>query len=547
MVTSNVDRKLGEVLVKRRLLSRDDLESHLATVSRTGEALPNVLLAAGGVEQVDLLRVVSEQVGVGFVDLGAPDAPVPEADALHTVPQTLAEELGVLPLRLETDGTLVVAIDNPLDDDRRRVLGQAIDGEIQMMLAPRPSLRRAILHAYDSLDGLSRAPGVPVTGSSGPGDVRGGEQTRGGSEEGDDGDDDERISVTDLLLRLLKRKGSDLHLSVGAPPMLRIDGSLVPLDDVGTLGPYQLRKMIYAILTGRQREELEENLELDLSFPMKDVGRFRVNVFFQRDSIGAVLRAIPNQIVPLSDLGIPPIVEGFAQLQHGLVLVTGPAGCGKSTTLASIVDLINTSRACHIITLEDPIEFTHHHKRSVVNQREIGSDTRSFSIALRHALRQDPDVIQVGEMRDLETISTAITAAETGHFILATLHTQDAPQSVERMIDVFPSQQQRQVRVQLANSLQAVVSQQLLPRADGTGRAAAVEVMVATPAIRNLIREGKVHQITTAMQSGGKFGMETMDDSLARLVRTGKVAYEVAYEHAHDPEGFESLTKRRAR
>jgi twitching motility protein PilT len=280
---------------------------------------------------------------------------------------------------------------------------------------------------------------------------------------------------------------------------------------------------------------------------MKDVGRFRVNVFFQRDSIGAVLRAIPNQIVPLSDLGIPPIVEGFAQLQRGLVLVTGPAGSGKSTTLASIVDLINTSRACHIITLEDPIEFTHHHKRSVVNQREIGSDTRSFSIALRHALRQDPDVIQVGEMRDLETMSTAITAAETGHLILTTLHTQDAPQSVERMIDVFPSQQQRQVRVQLANSLQAVVSQQLLPRADGAGRVAAVEVMVATPAIRNLIREGKVHQITTAMQSGGKFGMETMDDSLAQLVRTGKIAHEVGFEHAHDLEGFESLVRRRAR
>ncbi len=543
MVTSNVDRRLGELLVERRLLSRDDLKSLLATVGRTGEALPHALLSAGGVEQADLLRAVSEQIGIGFIDLGAPDVPEPEPRALRTIPRALAEALGVLPLRLEVDGTVVVATDNPLDENRMRALDEALNGAVQPALAARAALQQAITRAYDALAEPARGPGVPLTEAR---DVDS-EADPGQRRRADDPQDEVKPSVGELLLTLTERKGSDLHLSVGSPPMMRIDGSLIPIEECGKLGPSQLRKMIYAILTGRQREELEENLELDLSFPMRGIGRFRANVFFQRDSIGAVLRAIPNQIVPLDELGIPPIVAGFAQLRRGLVLVTGPTGSGKSTTLASIIDLINTSRACHIITLEDPIEFTHRHKTSVVNQREIGSDTRSFSSALRHALRQDPDVILVGEMRDLETISTAITAAETGHLILATLHTQDAPQSVERMIDVFPSHQQRQVRVQLANSLQAVVSQQLLPRADGKGRVAAVEVMVATSAIRNLIREGKVHQIRTAMQSGGKFGMETMDGCLAQLVKTGKVDYETAFEHSRDPDGFEILAGRRKR
>ncbi len=543
MVTTNVDRKLGELLVERRLLSRDDLESHLATVGSTGEALPHVLLAAGGVEQSDLLRVVSDQIGVGFVDLGASDVPEPEPRALHAIPRALAEELTVLPLRLEVDGTMVVATDNPLDEKRLEALRTVLNGEVQAQLAERSALQKAIGRAYDALTVPDRKPEVPSTEGAGsapeaPEDAR-------RSLNGPDGES--RLTVADLLATLAERKGSDLHLSVGSPPMMRIDGELQPLEECGKLNPSQLRKMIYAILTGRQREELEENLELDLSFPMRGIGRFRANVFFQRDSIGAVLRAIPNQIVPLDELGIPPIVAGFAQLRRGLVLVTGPTGSGKSTTLASIIDLINTSRSCHIMTLEDPIEFTHRHKNSMVNQREIGSDTRSFSAALRHALRQDPDVILLGEMRDLETISTAITAAETGHLILATLHTQDAPQSVERMIDVFPSHQQRQVRVQLANSLQAVVSQQLLPRADGKGRVAAVEVMIATGAIRNLIREGKVHQIRTAMQSGGRFGMETMDGSLAQLVKTGAIDYETAFEHARDPDGFEIMTGRRKR
>jgi twitching motility protein PilT len=255
------------------------------------------------------------------------------------------------------------------------------------------------------------------------------------------------------------------------------------------------------------------------------------------------MRAIPNDILPLADLGMPDIVESFAKLPRGLVLVTGPTGSGKSTTLASLIDLVNSTRTAHVMTVEDPIEFMHKHKRSVVNQREVGTDTLGFALALKHALRQDPDVILVGEMRDLETISTAITASETGHLVFATLHTQDAPQSIERMIDVFPSHQQQQVRVQLASSIQAVVSQQLVPTVDGSARVAAVEVMVATPAIRNMIREGKVHQIASAMQAGNKHGMITMDKSLAEYVKLGSVAYEVAVERASDPDEFATLAK----
>ncbi|MFQ5947894.1 MAG: type IV pilus twitching motility protein PilT, partial [Acidimicrobiia bacterium] len=305
--------------------------------------------------------------------------------------------------------------------------------------------------------------------------------------------------------------------------------------------PAPLRAMIYSILTARQKEVLEEDRELDCSHPLPGRGRFRVNVFFQRGSLGAVLRGIPNEIMSLKELGLPEVVAKFASLPRGLVLVTGPAGAGKSTTLASVLDLINTTRHVHVMTVEDPIEFMHRHKKAIINQREVGSDTHSFASALRHVLRQDPDVILVGEMRDQETIATAITAAETGHLVFATLHTQDAAQSIDRIIDVFPSYQQSQVRVQLAGSLQAVISQQLLPVRAGEGRVPAVEVMVAVPAIRNLIREGKVYQIPSAMQAGGKYGMQTMDQALAGLVRDGKVAVEVAAERAINAEEFQAL------
>jgi twitching motility protein PilT len=349
------------------------------------------------------------------------------------------------------------------------------------------------------------------------------------------------LHLNDLLSEMVELGASDLHLSAGLPPCIRVDGQIRAMEGYEALNPSELRRMVYAILTQRQREKFEENLELDTSHPVAGVGRFRLNVFVQRDSVGAVLRAIPYKIVQLDKLGIPAVVGDLAHLPRGLVLVTGPTGSGKSTTLASVIDVVNTSHASHIMTVEDPIEFVHTHKRCVVNQREVGEDTKSFTNALKHVLRQDPDVILVGEMRDLETISTALTAAETGHLVFGTLHTQDAPQSIDRVIDVFPAHQQQQIRVQLASALQAVVTQQLLPRAGGRGRAVACEILIATPGIRNLIREGKTHQIYSAMQGGGKFGMQTMDQSLAQLVKANAITMEIALERSHNEDDLRRL------
>jgi twitching motility protein PilT len=360
---------------------------------------------------------------------------------------------------------------------------------------------------------------------SGPSDVPSGEEAK----------------IHDLLRIVMDRNASDLHLVAGAPPVIRLHGDLVRLENFERLDSAAIRKMVYSILTQRQRERLEDNLELDLSYSLPHKGRFRVNVYYQRDSIGAALRLIPAHIKSLSELGLPPQMEQFAEYPRGLVLVTGPTGSGKSTTLATLIDLINSQKQSHVMTVEDPIEFLHKHKRSVVNQREVGTDTKSFANALRHALRQDPDVILVGEMRDLETISIALTAAETGHLVFATLHTQDAPQSVDRMIDVFPPHQQQQVRVQVAASLQAIVTQQLLPKRDGEGRAVVAEMMIATPAIRNLIREAKTHQIYSAMQAGGRYGMQTMDQALAELVKRGRISFETGLERCHNVEDFKQL------
>ena len=301
---------------------------------------------------------------------------------------------------------------------------------------------------------------------------------------------------------------------------------------------------MYAAITQRQRELFEENLELDFAYSVPGRARFRVNMYRQRDSVGAAFRIIPFEIKRLEDLGVPATVANFASLPRGFVLVTGPTGSGKSTTLASLLDLANRTRKEHIMTCEDPIEFLHRHQQCLVNQREVGEDTHSFSNALKHVLRQDPDIILVGEMRDLETISVALTAAETGHLVYATLHTQDAAQTIDRVIDVFPPHQQQQVRAQLAQSIQGVVCQTLARTVDGRGRVVACEVMVATPAIRNLIREGKTHQIYSAMQAGAKHGMQTMDQHLADLVNKGRITYETGVEKCHHIEDFNRLTGR---
>ena len=343
------------------------------------------------------------------------------------------------------------------------------------------------------------------------------------------------------LEEVVTQGASDLHMTVNAPPMLRINGSLQP---AGSSQPWSREKVvsaIFSILSQEQREIFERELELDFAYTISSDARFRVNIYQQRGSMGGAFRIIPTELKQLKALGVPESVGNFAQLARGLVLVTGPTGSGKSTTLAALIDLVNSTRADHIVTVEDPIEFLHHHKKSIVNQREVGADTHSFAAALKHVLRQDPDVILIGELRDLETISVALTAAETGHLVFATLHTQDAPQTIDRVIDVFPPHQQGQVRAQLAATLQGVICQSLVKRADGKGRAVATEVLVTTSAISNLIREGKTYQIISMMQAGRAQGMHTMDQHLADLVKSGTVTYEAAMEKAHDIDGLDRL------
>lgn len=349
------------------------------------------------------------------------------------------------------------------------------------------------------------------------------------------------MHIDDLLKELVSREGSDLHLRVGEPPVFRIHGKLVRTDYPVI---ERTEDYIYPILNEERRERFERFMELDLSYEIEGVARFRVNCFRQRGNMGAVLRAIPMRIKTIDELMLPAVTKDICMRPRGLCLVTGPTGSGKSTTLAAMVDHINRNRRCHIITIEDPIEFVHEDKLSEVNQREIEIDTQSFAAALKHVMRQNPDVILVGEMRDLETISLAITAAETGHLVFATLHTTDAPQTIDRVIDVFPPEQQNQVRMQLAVTILAVISQTLIPRQDTTGRIAAFEVMVATPAIRTLIREGKTHQIYSDIQAGGEHGMISLDQFLISLLRRRVISYEDALSRSSNPRDFEQLASR---
>jgi twitching motility protein PilT len=348
------------------------------------------------------------------------------------------------------------------------------------------------------------------------------------------------FDFADVLLDVLNLKASDLHLTAGSPPMVRGKGRLRALD-YPVMTPQMTRETIYSILTNDQRKRLENDWQIDFAYSIPGKGRFRVNAYFQRASLGAAFRLIPNEMPELDTLGLPPVLRDFTKKPRGFVLVTGPTGSGKSTTLAAMLDVINKERHEHIMTIEDPIEFLHRHQNCIVNQRELGSDAPSFSLGLKAALRQDPDVILVGEMRDLETIGTALTAAETGHLVFATLHTQDTAQTVDRIVDVFPPAQQHQVRVQLSVSLQGIVTQQLLPTADGQGRVCATEILVPTPAVRNLIREGKTHQIYSALQTGGAHGMQTMDASLADLVRRHKITRELAEARSSSPEELRRL------
>jgi twitching motility protein PilT len=534
-----VSGALGELLVAQGVLDDAALARATSLAAERGTPLGKAIVDLGVATESQIVAAVARQVGLPYADT-SPGAVDPGAAAM--LPRSVARELSALPVAFAGDGSLVVAVADPGNRGAAERVSALTGMPASAALAVKSDLLAAIEHLADpdggAHEGVPSAPpaqaAAPVPSQS---PVAAGEPRLAFEE-------DSLFDLTKALGELVDSGGSDLHLTAGVPPCIRVHGELTPMEGYAVLTPSELQKAIYGILTQRQREQFENELELDLSHSIPGKARFRVNVFRQRDAIGAVIRVIPFGIVPFEKLGLPPQVANFAHLPRGFVLVTGPTGSGKSTTLASLIDIINRQRACHIMTVEDPIEFLHEHKTSVVNQRELGTDTRSFAQALKHVLRQDPDVILVGEMRDLETIQVALTAAETGHLVFGTLHTQDAPQTVDRIIDVFPPEQQEQIRVMLSGALQGVLTQQLLKTADGNGRALAAEVMIATPAIKNLIREGKTHQMYSMIQSGRQHGMVAMDQSLADLVRMGKVRYEEALERCSNVADFNRLCGR---
>lgn len=351
-------------------------------------------------------------------------------------------------------------------------------------------------------------------------------------------------SLYDLLITMVIKNASDLHISTGTPPRIRVDGRIISLTTEPSLTPADTKSLCYSILTDSQKHKFEENNELDLSFGIKGLSRFRANIFIQRGAVAGAFRSVPFEIKSFEELGLPEIVKELARKPRGLVLVTGPTGSGKTTTLTTVIDLINREREEHIITIEDPIEYLHPHKKCLVNQREVNSDTASFKDALRYVLRQDPDIVLIGEMRDLETIQAALTVSETGHLTFTTLHTNTAVQSINRIIDVFPPHQQEQIRVQLSFVLEGIISQQLLPMKSTNGRVLALEILIPTPAIRNLIREDKMHQIYSMMQAGQeKIGMQTMNQSLFDLYRKGLISYELALSKSPLPEEFLNMVR----
>ena len=466
--------------------------------------------------------------GPSFDDLLAPSASAPGATTSFQLPPTTPIAAFA---SAPTELIEMAAPATPVEDGGRRRSSFAPE-EPSAPLAP-ASVAPAF-PAPASAAPAAASPGAAAAASDAadePGSTR--------SARADGADVDLIAALTEVVMQ----GGSDLHVTTNAAPNLRIHGGLKPLPGEKWSSD-KVRAAIYTLLSAAQKQKFERELELDFAYTLSQNARFRVNVYQQRANIGAAFRLIPTEIKQLAELGVPESVGRFSTLPRGLVLVTGPTGSGKSTTLAALVDLVNQTRADHIVTVEDPIEFMHQHKKSLVNQREVGADTHSFAAALKHVLRQDPDVILVGELRDLETISVALTAAETGHLVFATLHTQSAAQSIDRIIDVYPPHQQNQVRAQLAATLQGVVTQTLIKKASGQGRVVATEVLITTPAVANLIREGQTHQVPTAMQAGASYGMHTLDQHLADLVNRGVITQQAAVDKAHDPEGMLSLVHR---
>jgi twitching motility protein PilT len=531
---SEWSERLAEALIQGGYETEANLAPLMAESHATGEPLSEMLIRRKVATPGVVVGALAHLAHLPAVDLAAM-IPSPEASA--ALPDALAQEYKAVALQFDGD-SLAIAFTEPPSSRDIELLSEKLVFTLNPVLAD-PTVIAQFLSPRE----VSASPGaVPEPASGG---VQASASNlpepdvdtlleRGipaAAAEGAFG-----LHIDDLLRYAVSVSASDLHLTADQPASIRLHGAIRPIEGCPVLGNEAIRDMVFGILPASHRERFEEEHELDTSHTIANVGRFRVNVSLQRGTVAAALRPIPHEMPEFGTLGIPDSVKAFTDLRRGLVLVTGPTGSGKSTTLASLIDIINRTKPMHIVTVEDPIEFLHDHKRSIITQREIGEDTDSFSEALRRVLRQDPDVILVGELRDLETISTALTAAETGHLVFATLHTQDAPQTIDRVIDVFPTNQQEQIRVMLAATLEGVVTQQLIVNSDGTGRVACSEVLVCTSAIRNLIRQNKTHQIYSLMQVGGSFGMQTMDQGLARLVKEGAISESIAYDRSANEE-----------
>jgi twitching motility protein PilT len=525
--------RLAQALVQGGYETETNLQPLLAEAHSSGQTLAELLISRNLALPGVVVGALGHLAQLPAVDLAAT---APNPDATAAVPVEVARAFGALALQFEGD-VLVVAFAEPPSNHEVDELASRVGHRINPVLAdpvlihqlvgggpspaPGPAPMSPLADHSDSeisIDPpsvevlLERGIPSPAADSSLP------------------------LHIDDLLRYAVSVGASDLHLTASMPGAIRLHGAIRPIEGCPALDHETIREMVFGILPGSQRERFEAEHELDTSHSIAGVGRFRVNVSLQRGTIAAALRPIPHEMPEFDTLGLPDSIKAFTDLRRGLVLVTGPTGSGKSTTLASLVDIINRTKPLHIVTVEDPIEFLHDHKRSIITQREIGEDTNSFSEALRRVLRQDPDVILVGELRDLETISMALTAAETGHLVFGTLHTQDCPQTIDRMIDVFPTNQQEQIRVMLAATLEGVVTQQLIVDAEGTGRVPCSEVLMCTSAIRNLIRQAKTHQIYSLMQVGGSYGMQTMDQGLAQLVKEGRISESIAYDRSSNQE-----------
>ncbi|MEI7832014.1 MAG: PilT/PilU family type 4a pilus ATPase, partial [bacterium] len=512
--------------LKQQGLLHDNMLTTLFQRAETlQEWIGQVAVDDGIISDLELANALAKELRIPLLRVKDED---PDESALVALPRETCRNCGLLPIRVDGD-TVLIACANPLDDELLATLPALTGYKTRISIAPLNELKAKIEACYAS----RKDSGISTANNGSPFD-----DTGDNMHNPDDGS--YGIALDDMLYKLVENKASDLHLTAASQPIMRVHGELVRMP-YPELKPQHIMDIIYAIITDDQMTEFERHHELDFAYSMPGLSRFRVNVYRQRGSVGSVFRVIPTDIPTLDKLKMPEVVRELTGRPRGLVLVTGPTGSGKSTTLAAMINEINSTRAVHIMTLEDPIEFLHVHKMGEVNQREIGSDTDSFTIGLKHVLRQDPDVILIGEMRDLETVAAAVTAAETGHLVFATLHTTSASQTIDRIIDVFPPHQQEQVRSQLAIVLEGILTQTLLPNIDGKGRSCAQEILIATPAVRNLIREGKAHQIASVMQASAKYGMQTLDQALLTLIKAKKVSLEEALLKASNIEDFRSL------